>query len=237
MNPSDIRIIALAVPHFNRPDFLQACLHNVLEDPRVAEIVVSDDCSQPSDYRKVLDLFGWVKKIRIFRNAKNQDCYRNKKLAVERATLPWVILFDDDNVMPKAYVDTLFALPAWHEDTVYCPEFAEPHFDYRAFAGLKVSRTSVARLCPRPNFFTALNTANYFFHRPTWLSVWDGMVDPHTADSIYQAYRLLDAGKKLAIVPGLRYFHRVHSGSHYKQNVHLTGDFARQVEQKLKEMR
>ncbi len=63
--------------------------------------------------------------------------------------------------------------------------------------------------------------------------MWDGSVNPHTADTIYQNFNWLRAGKQLVIVKGLRYFHRVHDGSHFKLNRKKTGSFAAEVEQKL----
>lgn len=230
--------VSLVIPHFNRFDFLLECVQHVIGDPRVTEICISDDHSTDGSYEKLVE---WASKdrfkVNLFRNSKNQDCYRNKFMGVCAASSNWVILFDDDNIIGKDYIDTLFALPVWDEETVYCPEFAQPHFDYRAFSGLTVTRKNVASFMPRPHFATALNTANYFFYRPNWVKVWNGALDPHTADSIYQAYRLLQGGQKLYITPGLQYFHRVHEGSHYKRNVHKTGRFAREVEIYLKDLK
>jgi glycosyltransferase involved in cell wall biosynthesis len=226
--------VSLVIPTYNRYDFLTECLAFVLEDDRIGEIVLSDDASTDGSFEKLHSLFETHPKVKLYQNEQNLDCYRNKHAAVERATWPWVILFDDDNIMPVKYLDTLFALLKWEDDVVYCPEYAEPHFDYTAFAGETITRENVHLFADKPHFFTALNTANYFFHRDDWLRVWDYGAEPNTADSIYQAYRLLNGGKRMTIVPGLRYFHRVHAGSHYKNNVHKTKDFAKEVERKLK---
>ena len=205
---------------------------------RISEICISDDYSNDGSFEK---LTRWATKkfprVSLYRNAKNLDCYANKHRAVQLARHDWVILFDDDNILPTSYLDILFKLPQWDTQTVYCPDFAQPHFDYTAFSGQTVTRENVAGLMPKPHFATALNTANYFFHKWTWLGVWDDTVNPHTADSIYQAYRLLAAGKQLHVTSGLRYFHRVHNGSHYKNNVHKTGNFAAEVEAKLKSLK
>jgi len=230
--------VTLAIPTFNRYRFLLECVQNVIGDPRISEITISDDFSTDGSFSK---LMAWAAKhhpkVTLYRNRSNVDCYANKAQAVRGARRDWVILFDDDNVMPSTYLDVLFALPEWDRDTVYCPEFAEPHFDYTEFSGMTVTRQNVAGLMTRPPFATALNTANYFFHKSSYLGVWDGSVNPHTADSIYQAYRLLNAGKKLYITPGLRYFHRVHDGSHFKREHHKTGRFASEVEARLKSLK
>lgn len=228
--------ISLVIPTYNRYALLLECVQQVITDPCIAEICISDDASTDGSFQKLVKWAANFPKVSLYRSPQNVDCYFNKCNAVRRAKHDWVILFDDDNVIGRDYLDTLFALN-WDADVTYCPEFAQPHFDYRSFSGTTVTRQNVAKLMIRPHFATALNTANYFFHRDTWLSVWDGSVNPHTADSIYQAYRLLEAGKSLYITPGLRYFHRVHDGSHYKNNVHKTGRFATDVETKLKQLR
>lgn len=232
-----MRTVSIAITHYNRWQLLVECLHSVICEPRIAEVVIVDDASTDDSYARLHDFFDGVSKVKLFRNPANLDCYRNKAEAVRRCQGDWVILFDSDNVLQVGYLNTLFAIDPWDPDTVYCPDFAAPLFNYTAFSGLTITRKNLGQHLRRPHFQTALNTANYFFYRQTYLEVWDGTVEPHTADSIYQAYRLLAAGKKLAIVPGLRYFHRVHNGSHYKQNHHKTGQFAQRVEKLLTELK
>lgn len=271
--------VSLAITHFNRYELLLECVSKVIDDPRIGEIVISDDASTDGSYDRLMHHFLDNPKVRLFRNTQNLDCYANKRQAVERATLDWVILFDSDNVLPVSYLDILYSLPKWEEDVAYCPDFAEPCFDYQHLVGNVFHRSNVAewisvsserasrlrkpnslpyprrsppartRFVPlnprsrsvtsnRPSGLnTALNTCNYFIHRRGYLEVWDGSVDPHTADSIYQNFNWLKSGKKIVIVKGLRYFHRMHDDSHYKNNLHLTGGFAREVELKLKALR
>jgi len=257
MHPSSI---SLAITHFNRYAFLLECIAQVKDDPRIAEIVISDDASTDGSYEKLVESFRDLPKVRLFRNEKNLDCYFNKQKAVERAMGEWVILFDSDNILSKAYLDALFALEGWDPQTVYCPEFAEPSFDYRSWSGQIISSKNVAALMTPPapsappvpnrarggrtplrpnktNFGCLLNTCNYFVHRASYLEVWDGSVNPHTADSIYQIYNWLRSGRQLMVVSGLRYFHRLHDGSHYKLNHHLTKGFDRVVEDKLRQVK
>lgn len=237
-------MITLALTTYNRFDFVLEALKEVQDQPYIGEIVISDDASTDgSDVRLrrhflAADSPFRNDKVRIFRNEKNLDCYANKAKAVERSTGPWVILFDSDNILPMAYLNILLhGIKTWDRNTAYLPVFASPHFDYRAFQGLVVTRENVAKHLDKKNFTTALNTANYFFHRDEYLRVHDGTVNPHTADSIYMNYRWLEAGNSLVFVPGLTYFHRVHPGSHYKLNHKKTGSFANEVEAKLRALR
>lgn len=228
--------ISIAIPTHCRFQLLLESFQNVILDPRVREIVISDDCSRDGSFERLVGHFGKDResKVKIYRNKSNVDCYRNKRQAVELATSEWVILFDDDNVIRKNYLDVLYNLPVWDERTLYCPDHAQPHFNYTAFAGQTFDRKNVASFLTRPHFKTALNTANYFFNRASYLEVWDGSVDPVTADSLFHAYNWLVWGGKIIVVPGLRYFHRVHEGSHYKRNFKRTGDFAHRLDTKLR---
>lgn len=231
--------IALAIPTWNRFEMVQRAVQHVIEDPRIGEIVISDDASMDGSFEKLL---GWGigrsrVNLRIHRNDQNLDCYANKAQVLRHAKANWAILFDSDNILPTSYLDCLLALPEWYPDIAYLPVFAKPHFDYRQFANQTIDRTNVAQFMDNPTFRCALNTANFFVHRQTYLDAWDPTVDPHTVDSMYMNYRLLEAGKRLYFVPGMEYEHEVHAGSHYKLNHQKTGTFAAVVENKLRALR
>lgn len=230
-------MITLALTNFNRFELLLEAIREVKPHTAISEIVISDDASTDRSYERLVEHFKDFEKVKLFRNERNLDCYANKAKAVQHATGDWVILFDSDNVMPLAYLDNLLQLQPWKSHCAYLPTFAQPHFDYRAFEGLEIDRHNVAKHCHRKNFLTALNTANYFFRRDEYLKVWDGDSDPVTADSIYMNYRWLAAGNSLVFVKGLHYFHRVHPQSHFKLNNKRTGNFAKEVENKLRALK
>lgn len=231
--------ISLAIPTYNRYDFVLECIEGVMGDPRIGDITIHDDRSTDGSYQRLKERFPNPGQdgVWLHQAERNRDCYWNKMCAVQKAAFDWVILFDDDNVLTTAYLDALYGLPEWDETTAYCPEWAEPHFDYRRYAGKAFDRHNVASAMDCGVFRTMLNTANYFVNRLQYLRVFDGSVDPHTADSIYQNYNWLNRGNRLHVVQGLRYFHRVHDGSHYKREHKKTGGFAKEVEAKLKALR
>ena len=79
---------------------------------------------------------------------------------------------------------------------------------------------------------------NYFVNRDEYLRVWDGSIDPVTSDSLYQNYNWLNGGNSIYVVPNLTYEHRVHSGSHYQNNVRRTPQgFHDSIIEKLKNMK
>lgn len=226
--------VTLAVPHHNRFIFMLQCIEKVIFDERIAEIVISDDFSTDGSYDRLQEYYRGIKKVKFFQNERNLNCYKNKARAVSRASSEWVILFDDDNIMSKGYLDAIYRCLPWNPQTAYCPEFASPLFDYREFSGLTVDRANIRKYACITKFRTALNTCNYFVNKSQYLRVWDGSVDPSSADSMFQNYNWLRRGNRLMFVPGLHYFHRVHEKSHFKKYGRANVAFARALENRLK---
>ena len=234
MNP-----ITLAIPTYNRPVMVKDLVESIIHDARINEIIICDDASTDDNFDVITRLQCIYDEIRAFSNVANVDCYVNKQRSVSHTLNEWLILFDDDNELDSTYIDAIEREWPWDNDTVYCPEFAKPHFDFRAFAGQTIHRSNVAEMIKKhgDTILTAFNAANYFVNREEYLRVWDGSVNPHTADSIFQIYNWLNKGNKVKFVRGMQYLHRVHAGSHYKTNNHKTGNFYDEVVEKLKGLR
>lgn len=228
--------VTLALTHYNRFDFLLDAIAKVRDDPRIDEIVISDDKSTDKSYAKLCRRFKDDPKVRISQNTVNLDCYANKHRAVELSVNNWVILFDSDNIITPAYLDAIYKLEVWDPNTFYLPEFAEPHFDYTAFSGITISRATVSSYMDKYGFSNGMNTANYLVPREGYLRVWDGTKNPRAADSMFQAFNWLRNGGQLHFVPGMRYFHRVHRGSHFKENYQNSISLLKWVRQSLQAM-
>lgn len=231
------RKISICIPAWNRVSMTVESFKDVANDERVGEIVVCDDCSDDSVFAELIEALSNYPKVKLFRNEVNIDCYQNKRQVVGFASLEWCILFDSDNVLSKSYLDRIFEIEKWDSNTVYCPVFACPHFNYTDYAGLTIDKHSVSEMMGKPMFETALNTMNFFINVKSYLDVWDGKIEPVTSDSIYFNYCWLKNNKKIYFVPDLVYTHRVHPESHYKKNNHRTGEFAAAVVQLLKELK
>jgi len=229
------RKISICIPNYNRYEMTIESFAQVFDDPRVGEVVICDDCSIDDSHAKLIDYFYGKEKVHFFRNGENQDCYKNKYIAISHATNDWCILLDSDNIIGTDYLDAIYKLDPWMEDTIYQPAFAKPHFDFRAFAGNTYDKHNIKPVLGDDKFTTALNAMNFFVNKGTYLKAFDPNVDPVTSDSIYMAYRLLEQGNSYYFVPGLEYEHRVHSGSHYQNNVSKTpAGFHQEVINKLK---
>jgi hypothetical protein len=214
--------IGIAIPNWNRDDVLFESFANVYHDERVKQIVISDDASDINIFHSVREKCLSLPKVFLTRNLTNQDCFKNKRTAVSYSDCEWNILLDSDNSIDKTYLDILFSIPEWDEKTIYTPSFAMPHFDFRQYEGVTLTKENIAEYIDKPLLETCLNASNYFINKKEWLRVWDGSTDPVTSDSIWTIYNWLKEGNKLLIVPGLHYQHRVWKNSHYQNNVNRT---------------
>jgi len=238
----DNRKISLCLTNYNRVELLIKSFSQVIDDDRISEIVISDDCSDIDLYNQLKGIVSALNplhnnKIKLYRNEINLDCYKNKKQAISLATNDWVIIFDSDNTLDQSYLDRLYEIEEWQKDTSYMPSFAKPLFSYQQYEGVILSKENVAQYIDMPFLSTCLNCMNYFVNRDEYLRVWQDDIDPHTADSLLQNYNWFAGGNKMLIVPNLHYNHLVHDGSHYKNQVHLTGNLYAEIEEKIKQLK
>lgn len=238
-----MRKISIAIPSYNRFEQTIASFDQVLDDERIAEVVIVDDASTDGSSKKLLDYI-WqngkelLYKVFLYINEVNQDCYKNKHTAMKESYREFVILLDSDNKIDTSYLDAIYAIPEWDAKTIYQPSFSRPHFDFRKWSGLTLTKENVAEYI-RTYLMTALNAMNFFINRDEYLKVWDGSVNPHTSDSIYFCYCWLAAGNKIHITPNLEYDHFIdpNGKGHYQTNWHKTGNFHKDLMTKINELR
>lgn len=238
-------MISLCITTYHRDSLLFESFRHVLSDERITEIVIVDDCSNNRFFENVKAKCDTMPKVKLFRNEKNLGCYRNKKEAISKASNEWVIILDSDNVIRKDFIDVLYednVVYGWKRDTILSPEFARPHFNYHQFSGATIDRETIKQYIPnasKTRFDCLINCMNYFVNRDEYLKVWDGSIEPWTADTIFQNYNWLKAGNKIYVKPGLQYDHLVHDGSHYKEHVtktekaHNGGNLYKEIERKM----
>lgn len=234
--------ISLCITNYNRNAYLFKSFEQVLNDERIGEVVIVDDCSDPDIYKAIEERCKYMPKVKLFRNEVNLDVYANKREAVSKAKYEYVILFDSDNVIATNYLDQVYLLPH-SKTTIFAPDFAMPVFDYRKFAGLNIKRSNVHEYCFKPGFDCLINTMNYFVNRDEYLSIWqpkDGIIG---ADSIYMNYLWLSAGNSIYVVPSLTYFHRVNDfnkgehGSNYVKHAQKSEPLCKGILKQMSELR
>lgn len=206
--------VSICVPTWNRFDFTINCFKKVLDDERVGEVVITDDCSDDGSFERLKDYYSNNDKVNIYRNDSRKKVHGNKHEAIKQATHDWCILFDSDNTISKEYLDIIFALD-WDEKTAYQPSFAKPIFDYRSLVGI-YDKENTKHNVNLPFFECMLNTQNFFINRNNYLSTWENKEEINGADSIFFNYLWLKAGNKIYVVKDLEYEHLVHRGSFYE---------------------
>lgn len=232
--------VSLCITNHNRDQMLFESFEQVLDDDRVDEIVIVDDNSDDQYWYRVKSYCHNKEKIKLFRNKKNLGCYRNKREAIAQAKNEFIIIFDSDNIMTKGYIDSIFSVE-WDENTILAPDYVVS-FDYRYFGGHTLTKHNVAKFTDKQQFDCLINTMNYFVHRDNYLNVWDGSIEPWTADTIYQNYRWLESGRSFHVLKGLQYDHRIkhkegQENSHYMQHYRKTGNLFNTIMMKLKNMK
>jgi len=235
-------MISICITSYNRTDLLYESFRQVLNDERISEIVIVDDCSNPVVWAEINQKLGGIDKIKLFRNEKNLGCYRNKREAVSKASNEFVILIDSDNSIGIDYINAVDAHP-FMPNTILQPVFARPHFDLTKFSSQHITKQNVYYFASDPMFTLALNAMNYFVNRDEYLRVWEDCPEPWTSDSILQNYNWLKAGNSIYFCPGLEYLHKVNDygkeeKSHYQTNNKRTAKgFHEGLIRKLKAMR
>lgn len=213
--------MTLAITNHNRTSLLFESYSKVIDDSRISEIIIVDDCSDPDIYEQVKAEVSKHPKIKLFRNEINLGMLANKRRAIELSSSELVISFDSDNVIDHRYLD---AIPKeLHSDTIYCPSFAEPAFDYRQYEGQTFDKSNTGKLMDEKMFRCLTNTANYLVNRDAYLKAWEPNPEIKGSDTIFFNYTWLRKGGKLYVVPGMHYQHRMHEGSgwlqHHQYNV------------------
>jgi glycosyltransferase involved in cell wall biosynthesis len=227
--------LSLCITTYNRFDLLKESYAQVIDDPRISEIIIVDDCStEPGIKEKVNGLAGG--KVKVFHQVENRGMSRNKADAISYASNEWCILFDSDNIIGPDYLDAFYNYIEDGgqvfdvESYIFCPDFAKPGFDYRAYnqggggskftyrAGIYGSAEARVEI-KHDDFNCLLNTCNYIVNRVTYLKTYQYDPTHIASDTIWHNYNHLKAGGRFWIVPGMQYVHRVHSGSGFLQGV------------------
>jgi len=233
------RKVSLCITTYNRADMTMNAFKRVLNDERISEIVIVDDCSGPDEWNKLCNNIGALHnfKVKLHRNETNLGCFRNKREAISKAENEFCIILDSDNSIDTDYIDHLYAFGLWGEKVVYAPDFARPKFDYTGFSGRILTKKNGSILSNLKNFDALINTMNYFVNRDEYLRVWNEREEPHAIDSFYQNVQWLEAGNMILVVKGLQYEHNVHRGSLYMEIGHKTGDLFNKLKTKIKSMK
>lgn len=241
-------MISLCITTYNRYDLTIESFRQVIDDPRISEIVIVDDCSKPDIFNlfsEMVDSDPNRNKIKLVRNTENLGMSRNKARAIELASNPWCILFDSDNVIDSSYVDELFNAWDLHKKfygeipptKIYCPSFAKPQFDYRSYNGYHIAANNGRAIMKDSAGQCLMNTCNYVVNREEYLKVYEYNPEMRGTDTIWFNYLWLKAGNEFYVVSDMEYFHRVHAGSGFLEECDYNMKRAAEVKQLIQTLR
>jgi glycosyltransferase involved in cell wall biosynthesis len=215
------------------------CLKVPIEDDRVTEIVVSDDCS--SDYDALCKLVAHLPKVKMFRLPENRGPFGNKIESVRRSTCDWVIIGDSDNTITPDYL-RVASENLGDPTRLLCPTYAAPNFDYRHMGGQIIGPGDFARMTTEKLFWCFVNTGNWVLNRQRFNQAFDRFFDKprfdheqpdylaapwrstlrhrqvyDSADSFYinRTWLMADPANRMFAVPDLIYEHRWRRDSTY----------------------
>ncbi|MDP4268315.1 MAG: glycosyltransferase family 2 protein [Bacteroidota bacterium] len=227
-------MISLCLTNYNRFEFLIESFAQVIDDNRISEIIISDDASNDGSYEKLVEWFAGHGKVKLFQNLSNKGMSLNKKIAVELATNNTCILFDSDNVISPDYINALFHNGQLMTDKVInVPEWAQPDFKFSKYAGSFLRLKEAKESMIDPMFRCMMNCCNYVVNRQMYIDVYEYDETIKQADTIAFNYRWLQKGYCFYVVPGMRYFHRVHKQSGFLENIDYNMKQAKEFENKI----
>lgn len=227
--------LSLAITTYQRDSLTLKSFANVLHDPRIGEIVIVDDCSDARIFDNLCTVVKGIEKVRISTNEINLGMMANKALSISKCINEWVIIFDSDNVISPDYMDSVERLTL-NPDTIYCPSFARPTFDYRRYAGMTIGIPQAKKMLNEPMGNACLNTCNYLVHRDTYLSVFKQDNNVKGTDTLSFAYQWLKAGKKMHVVKGMEYDHLIHDGSGFLKDAEFNMKKAEEYKLKIQSL-
>ena len=243
-------MISLAIPNFNRSDFVTESFIQVINNDLISEIVIVDDCSDNIVYIELWNLINDLNndKIRLHRNNVNLSPFKNKYEVVKKCNNDWVILLDSDNIIDNDYVEIVDKLDK-EDDILYCPEVLyrlnknSICFNFREFNRLTIDKNNVKKHIDAGNFETWLNSGNYFLNKERYVNIVENNYDApklSVNDALYFSYLWLLSGNKMKIVPYLYYIHYQNGvglgGSWYANNVRDCEFASSEIKKKIKEL-
>lgn len=121
--------LSLAITTYNRYEMTVESFAQVIDDPRIDDIIILDDCSTDGSYEKLRDHFKENEKVRVIRQAQNRGMSVTKRDAIALCNNREVVIFDSDNKLGKDYLDALEAVGDFSDETLYLPTAANPQFN------------------------------------------------------------------------------------------------------------
>lgn len=211
-------MFSLCITNYERTDLLFQSFEKVLDDPLLAEIIISDDCSSKENFKIVKDYCKDLPKVVLLRNKENLGMSRNKMVAIERAKMDYCIIFDSDNVITPEYLKILSVFNRY-PNVINMPSSGGDGLDFSRLSNWYISKANVKKALKYPEAAMMLNTCNYCVHRESYLKTYEYDASVLGSDTVWFNYLWLKKGGAFVVVPDLTYFHRVHTASGFMKHL------------------
>ena len=188
------------------------CFAQIIDNDFIAEFVIVDDASPDNAGIRLIEYFKNNPKVKIYINEENIQMSRNKNKAIGLCKEPFVLIGDSDNTFTNYYIDALKNI-LLEDNTIYCPDFAKPTFNFKKFSGRTFDKTNIKELAFDDMGNVSMNTCNYVVPKERYLRVYEHNPLMKATDTVHFAYLWLKAGNKFHIVDGMEYEHLVHKNS------------------------
>jgi len=215
-------MITVVIPYYNSEKYLEKTLKLPLSSDFVSEIIIHDDCSQ-------YQIESTDSKIKVYRNETNLGAFKNKYLAVSKATNEWVYLLDSDNyffdnslevvknILPQRgryYSPSQLHLVDDGLDSSLDGKIMK--YDFGVVDSNKAKSLLEAGI---GEFEWLINTGNFFIHRDDYVEFMKDIFEDSSypyfeADAIVFCYNWLKKGNTIEVVEDLWYNHRLRSNSY-----------------------
>lgn len=226
--------LTLAITTYERKELTLASFAKVVDDPRIDEILIVDDCSEFNLFIALGNACREWPKVKLIRQGRNRGMATNKKDAVGFSRNEWVILLDSDNEIDSKYLD---AIPdQLDENVIYCPCFAKPNFDMTSLSGKTIDKNTAKLYINEEAFSWHINTCNYILNKEQYLKHWKFDPSIKGIDTAFFASQWLAAGNSFYIMPNCHYNHLVHDGSEFMKHVDYNMKMAKEILTKIKSL-
>jgi hypothetical protein len=223
--------LSLCIATMDRWDFLKNTLPKYLDNPYIAEIVISDENGNDA---KFIQAHFDNPKIKISINETRLGGFRNKRMAVSKATNTWVCLADSDNFLPLSYFEAAAEVFDPSDiNMIYSPSFTfptenHPGFNWRHMNNDVFTPENYKQMWDKYKNNNNINVGNYIVSKELYMRAEhpnDG-TDYDTScrclDALYQNYLIFKNGGSFRTIPGMEYYHAVHPGSYYMKESAIT---------------
>lgn len=215
--------ISVVIPFYNTGFYASSVFNEVLDDERIDEVIVVDDCSLPGEVEMLQAVIKNKPKVKYLRNEENVGELRSRIKGAEWVRNEWVIFLDSDNSLTKEYLDALYKIPHWRQDTIYHPSFGnKKHIDYTSWEGDHIGRGNIRKYLNEEPYKTKmfLNTGNYFMQNHNYLltAYKHQMVPKYQYGDVVINAQWINDRNFIFIVPGMHYVHRMRKDSTWKEH-------------------